>query len=204
VETDDGFSWTKLFNFIRLVKNYKGGGTFSQNFKTKLPVAAVRKFTDIYSRPSISWSDLAWLKSKTKLPIVLKGILHPDDAQKAIDHGAAGIIVSNHGGRQVGGTIGAIDALPGIVQQVNGQIPVLMDSGIRDGADIFKALALGAQAVCIGRPYAYGLAIDGARGVESVLLNLIAEFELTMGLSGCRNIAEIQASMLTKTDHYVK
>ena len=204
VETDAGFSWTKLFNFIRLVRNYKGGGSFSQNFKTKLPVAAVRKFTDIYSRPSISWSELEWLKSKTKLPIILKGILHPEDAQLAIDYGADGFIVSNHGGRQVGGSIAAIDALPAIVEQVQEKIPVLMDSGIRDGADIFKALALGAKAVCIGRPYTYGLAIDGEKGVEAVLSNLLAELELTMGLSGCRNIDEIQASMLIKTEHYAK
>ncbi|HKK73851.1 MAG TPA: alpha-hydroxy-acid oxidizing protein [Saprospiraceae bacterium] len=202
VETEGGFSFTKLFNFIRLVRNYKGGGSFTQKFRSKLPVTAVRKFTDIYSRPSISWQDLGWLRKQTQLPILLKGILQAGDAQKALDHGVNGIIVSNHGGRQIGGAIAAIDALPDIVQVINGQIPVLMDSGIRDGADVFKALALGAEAVCLGRPYVYGLAIDGQLGVEAVFRNIIAEFELTMGLSGCSRVADISHDLLKRTQYY--
>lgn len=202
VETEGGFSFTKLFNFIRLVRNYKGAGSFTQKFKSKLPVTAVRKFTDIYSRPSISWEDLAWLKEQTQLPIILKGILHPEDAQKALDHEVDGIIVSNHGGRQIGGSIASIDALPKVTEVIKGQIPVLLDSGIRDGADVFKALALGADAVCVGRPYVYGLAIDGQAGVESVLRNIISEFELTMGLSGCKSVAEISRTFLEKMAHY--
>lgn len=202
VETEGGFSFTKLFNFIRLVSNYKGGGSFTQKFRSKLPVTAVRKFTDIYSRPSISWSDLKWLREQTSLPILLKGILHAADAQKALDHGVDGLIVSNHGGRQIGGSIAAIDALPDIAQVVQGAIPVLMDSGIRDGADVFKALALGANAVCIGRPYVYGLAIDGQTGVETVLRNMVAEFELTMGLAGCRRVVDISKDLLKRTEHY--
>lgn len=198
VETEGGFNLTKLLNFIRLLRNYKGPGGFLENFRSKLPVSAVRKFTDIYSRPSITWTDLVWLKKQTELPIVLKGILHPDDARLALKHGADGIIVSNHGGRQVGGAISAIEALPGVVEVIQDRIPVLMDSGIRDGADIFKALALGAKAVCIGRPYAYGLALDGAEGVRAVLQNLVAEFELTMGLSGCRSVVEINPKCLTR------
>jgi len=199
VETEGGFSFTKLLNYLRLVSNYKGPGGFGKNFRSKLPVTAVRKFTDIYARPSISWKELAWLKQQTKLPILLKGILHPEDAELALEHGVDGIIVSNHGGRQVGGAISSIAALPSVVKQIGDQIPVLMDSGVRDGGDIFKALALGAKAVCIGRPYAYGLTIAGAEGVHSVLQNLIAEFELTMGLSGCKNIQEIDASYLVKS-----
>lgn len=202
VETEDGFSFTKLINFLRLVRNYKGGGSFTQKFKSKLPVTAIRKFTDLYSRPSISWQELSWLKEQTSLPILLKGILHDGDAQKALDYGADGIIVSNHGGRQMGGAIAAIDALPTITKVIQGAIPVLMDSGIRDGSDVFKALALGADAVCLGRPYVYGLAINGQAGVESVVRNILAEFELTMGLAGCKTVSEINSDFIKRTSHY--
>lgn len=155
---------------------------------------AIKAFTGVYSRPSITWDDLAFLRSVTSLPILLKGILHPDDAKLAVEHGMDGIIVSNHGGRQVDGAIAAIDALPRVVQAVTesgSDIPVLMDSGIRTGADIFKAIALGAKAVCVGRPYAYGLAIAGQQGVTEVLSNLMSEFELTMALAGCKDLSEI-------------
>lgn len=196
IQNEGNFSLTKLLNFFRLVKKYPGGGSFSKKIKSKLPVAGVRKFIEIYSRPSITWADLAFLKKHTRLPILLKGILHPRDARLAVEHGMDGLIVSNHGGRQVSGSISAIEALPSIVGEVNGRIPVLLDSGIREGADIFKALALGATAVCIGRPYVYGLAIGGAEGVTEVLKNLISDFELTMGLSGCRSVAEIDEKMV--------
>src|SRR6185436_4799407 len=129
------------------------------------PVKAVQKFTQIYSNPALTWNELSFLRKHTKLPILLKGILHSDDARLAIEHGLDGIIVSNHGGRQVDGSISTLEALPGIVSTVNGRIPVLMDGGIRGGADMFKAIALGATAVCIGRPYVYGLTIDGTNGV---------------------------------------
>ena len=111
-----------------------------------------------------------------------------------------GVLVSNHGGRQVDGSIGAFDALPAIVKTINGKIPVLMDSGIRGGADVFKALATGADAVCLGRPYAYGLAIAGQQGVYEVIRNLMADFELTMGLAGCKNVAEVRQSKLERKD----
>ena len=150
----------------------------------------------IYSNPATTWEDLAWLRKQTKLPILLKGILHPDDARKAVDSGMNGIIVSNHGGRQVDGSITTIDALPKIVGAVESKIPVLLDSGVRGGADVFKALALGAKAVCIGRPYVYGLTIAGEQGVAEVMQNLIADFELTMGLAGCKNISEITPETL--------
>ncbi len=162
---------------------------------------AVKTFIGVYSRPSITWEDLAFLRTVTDLPILLKGILHPEDGRLAVESGVDGIIVSNHGGRQVDGAIAAIDALPQVVQAVRSagsSMPILMDSGIRSGAHVFQALTLGAQAVCIGRPYAYGLALAGQQGVEEVLKNMMAEFEFTMALSGCKNLAEITADCLAK------
>ena len=159
--------------------------------------AAVQSFTQIYSRPSLTWETLAFLRERTSLPIVLKGILHPDDAARAVDEGMAGVIVSNHGGRQVDGAIATLDALPAVVEAVDGRIPVLLDSGVRGGADMFKALALGAHAVLIGRPYVYALALAGRRGVRDYVLNLAADFDLTMGLAGCRSVAEIGRDSVT-------
>jgi lactate 2-monooxygenase len=180
---------------VQMVKNYPGGNFFTK-LKSGRPVKAVRKFVSIYSNPALTWEDLKFLKTITKLPILLKGILHADDARKSIAHGMSGIIVSNHGGRQVDGSISTLEALPSIVDAVQQKIPVLIDSGIRGGADIFKALALGAKAVCLGRPYVYGLAIAGEPGVKEVLQNTLADFELTMALAGCRNISEITRSAL--------
>jgi lactate 2-monooxygenase len=153
--------------------------------------AAVQKFTEIYSRPSLTWETLAFLRERTDLPILLKGILHPDDAARAVTEGMNGVIVSNHGGRQVDGAIATLEALPAVVEAVDGRIPVLLDSGVRGGADMFKALALGARAVLIGRPYVYALGIAGRAGVRELLFNLAADFDLTMGLAGCRSVAEI-------------
>lgn len=175
---------------VQMTKNYPGGNFFSKLLSGR-QIKAVQKFISIYSNPALTWNDLKYLREITKLPVLLKGILHPDDAKKAIDFGMNGIIVSNHGGRQVDGSISTIEALPAIVDHVQNKIPVLMDSGIRGGADIFKALALGAKAVCIGRPYVYGLALAGEKGVHEVLQNMLTDFELTMGLSGCKNVSEI-------------
>ena len=180
---------------VEMVNNYPGGNFFSK-LKSGKPIKAVQKFVSIYSNPALTWEDLKFLKTATKLPILLKGILHADDARKAIDHGMNGIIVSNHGGRQVDGSISTLEALPAIVEVVQGKIPVLMDSGIRGGADIFKALALGANAVCLGRPYVYGLAIAGEQGVKEVLQNTLTDFELTMALAGCATISEITRAAL--------
>ena len=141
---------------------------------------------EVYSRPSLTWADFAWLRERTTLPIVVKGILHPDDARLAVEHGLDGLVVSNHGGRQVDGAIGSLDALPGVAEAVGGRIPVLFDSGVRGGADAFKALALGATAVLLGRPYVYGLALSGEAGVRDVIRNFVADFDLTLALSGCR------------------
>ena len=183
---------------VQMVRNYPG--SFWPNLRSGRPVAAVRKFISIYSRPSLTWENLAFLREHTHLPILLKGILHPDDARKAVDHGIDGLIVSNHGGRQVDGAVGALDALPGVVEAVQGKIPVLLDSGVRSGADIFKALALGARAVCLGRPYAYALALAGQKGVEELIRNFMADFDLTMGLAGCKSIEEIAMDNLTRIE----
>ena len=153
--------------------------------------AAVQTFLETYSRPSLTWDDLPTLRALSSLPIVLKGIQRSDDARRAVDAGADGIIVSTHGGRQVDGGRGALDSLPGVVAAVDGAIPVLMDSGIRGGADVLKALAVGATAVCLGRPYALGLGLAGQAGVSEVLANVIAEFDLTLGLCGYASLAEV-------------
>lgn len=173
------------------------GGTLS-NLRSGIARAAVRRFIATYSRPSLTWTDLAFLRNLTRLPIVLKGILHADDARRAIDAGMDGIIVSNHGGRQVDGSIAAIDALPGVMEVAGTDLPVLMDSGIRGGADAFRALALGARAVGIGRPYVYGLALGGERGVKEVLSNYMAEFELTLSLSGMRSVRDLDRACLVR------
>ena len=158
---------------------------------------AVRRFLATYSRPSLTWADLRVLRGLTTRPVVLKGVLHPDDARRAVDEGVDGIIVSNHGGRQVDGAIGALDALPAVVDAVAGRAAVLFDSGIRGGADAFIAMALGARAVLVGRPYAYGLAIAGERGVREVIANVRAELDLTMGLAGCTTTREVTGRCLT-------
>ena len=133
-----------------MTRNYPG--PFLETLRSGRARAAVQRFIQIYSRPSLTWDDLPFLRERTWLPILLKGILHPDDARRAVDEGIDGIVVSNHGGRQVDGAIATLDALPAVVEAVDGRIPVLLDSGIRSGADIFKALALGARAVLLGRP----------------------------------------------------
>ncbi len=166
-------------------------GNFWKNAKSGYPRKAVKKFIDIYTRPSLTWENLAYLRQRTKLPILLKGILHPDDALKALDHGIDGLVISNHGGRQVDGAVGTMDVLPLIANSIQGRIPLLLDSGVRGGADMFKALALGATAVCLGRPYVYGLTLGGSEGVQQVLENYLADFDLTMALAGCCSVKQI-------------
>lgn len=178
-----------------LAKNYPNG-SFLSNLLSGEPLRAVRQFTTIYSRPSLTWADLRLLRQYTRLPILLKGIMHPNDAQHALDEGIDGIIVSNHGGRQIDGGASTIELLPRIAAAVGGKIPVLLDSGIRGGADAFKALALGASAVCIGRPYVYALAIAGQAGVETLLQHYISDFELTMALAGCCSVQDINRHAL--------
>ncbi|EKV30147.1 L-lactate dehydrogenase [Caenispirillum salinarum AK4] len=158
---------------------------------------AVRKFIAVYSRPNLTWDDIPRLRQMTRLPILLKGVLHEGDARRAMDLGVDGLIVSNHGGRQVDGGVAALDALPEVVAAVDGRAPVLFDSGVRTGADVLKALCLGARAVLVGRPYVYGLALDGEAGVRAVLENLLAEMDLTLGLIGCRSVAELGVDTLS-------
>ncbi|GED96088.1 L-lactate dehydrogenase [Gordonia crocea] len=175
-------------------------GAWWRNLVDKHPRAAVETFLEIYSRPSLSWTEIEGLRDRTSLPIVLKGVLHPDDARQAVDVGVDGIIVSNHGGRQIDGSIGSIDALVDVVDAVDGRLKVLVDSGIRTGADVFKALALGADAACIGRPHMYGLALDGENGVREVMSNIAAELDLTLGLSGHTDVAALDRDALKKVD----
>jgi lactate 2-monooxygenase len=148
------------------------------------PTAAVLRFVSLFSNPAMRWDDLDTLRNLTDMPILLKGVLHADDARLARDHGMQGIVVSNHGGRQVDGAIAALDALPGVVDAVGDELTVLFDSGIRCGADVVKALALGARAVLLGRPYLWGMALQGADGVAQVIRNLLSEIDLTLALSG--------------------
>jgi isopentenyl diphosphate isomerase/L-lactate dehydrogenase-like FMN-dependent dehydrogenase len=162
------------------------------------PLAAIRHFTNIFLNPALTWQDLSFLRQHTSLPIFLKGIMHPDDARTALECGMDGIIVSNHGGRQVGGARAALNALPDVVAAVQNQVPVLFDSGIRRGSDIIKAIALGAQAVLLGRPYTWGLALAGEQGVEEVLRNLLADLDLTLALSGYTSFKELSADALIR------
>ena len=174
-------------------------GSTRDNLRSPVPRAAVETFLDVFPNPALTWSDLPFLREHTGLPILLKGILSADDARRALDAGVDGIVVSNHGGRQVDGAVAALDALPAVVEAVAGRVPVVLDSGVRTGADVVKALALGASAVGIGRPYVYGLALDGQAGVEAVLDHVLAELDLTMGLVGVRSIAEIDRTLLTQS-----
>jgi isopentenyl diphosphate isomerase/L-lactate dehydrogenase-like FMN-dependent dehydrogenase len=160
------------------------------------PMAAVAHWAGVFGNP-LTWDDLPWLRSLTSLPLILKGICHADDARRALDAGADGIYVSNHGGRQANGGLPALHCLPGVVEASAGR-PVLFDSGIRSGADIVKAIALGATAVGIGRPYAYGLALGGAKGVEHVLRCLLAEADLIMAVDGYPALAGLTPDALRR------
>jgi lactate 2-monooxygenase len=158
--------------------------------------AAVLRWIATFSDPSQTWDDLRELVDRSPLPVLVKGIQHPDDARLAVDAGVAGIVVSNHGGRQVDGAMASIDALPHVVDAVGDEVPVLFDSGVRSGADVAVALALGADAVLLGRPYVWGLALAGAAGVEHVLRCLLADLDLTMALSGVRTVGELTRDVL--------
>jgi lactate 2-monooxygenase len=164
------------------------------------PQAAVGLWATLFSNPGLNWEDLAFLQAQTDLPIVLKGVLHPDDARRAVDAGVDGLIVSNHGGRQVDGSIGAIEALPDVADAVPDGFPVLFDSGIRTGADMVKALALGASAVLLGRPYVWGLGLGGEQGVKQVVRSLLADFDLTLALSGYTEPSQLGHQALRRTD----
>jgi lactate 2-monooxygenase len=157
----------------------------------KDPQAAVMRWVQVFSDPEVTWSDLAFIRQNTKLPLLLKGIQHPGDALRALEAGADGVIVSNHGGRQVDGAIASLHALPGVVAAVGDKMAVLFDSGIRTGADAVKALKLGAKAVLLGRPFAWGLAAGGQAGVEHVIRSFLAELDLTTALCGARRPTDV-------------
>lgn len=161
------------------------------------PSAAIQTWAATFGKV-LTWEHIDWLKSLTKLPIVLKGICHPDDAARAVGEGADGIYVSNHGGRQANGGVAAIDCLPGVAAAVDGRVPVLFDSGVRSGTDVIKAIALGADAVGIGRPYAYGLAIGGAEGAAHVLRSILAEADLLMAVNGWPTLADVRKARATR------
>ncbi len=172
-------------------------------FRSRLPKppeedrqSAINRFCQVFGS-SLTWADLPWLRSLTKLPLILKGICHPDDVRQAIDGGVDGIYCSTHGGRQANGGIACLDMLPAVVKAA-GKVPVLFDSGVRSGADIVKALALGATAVGIGRPYTWGLALDGTDGIVHVLRCLLAEADLLMAIDGYPRLTDLKPSALMR------
>ncbi|MEK4245517.1 alpha-hydroxy-acid oxidizing protein [Psychrobacillus sp. FSL K6-2684] len=178
--------------------NYATDSVFMADLTEQSQEAIVDSILENIYHPTLNWNDITELRNHTSLPILIKGILHPDDAKLAIEKGIDGIIVSNHGGRQLDGVIASIDALSGIVEAVNGSIPVLFDSGVRRGSDAVKALALGATAVCIGRPFVWGLAAGGQKGVERVLENFLQETKVSISLAGVRNMEELRNMLVIK------
>lgn len=162
------------------------------------PEAFVNEGNALGKDASLTWEDLPFLREHTDLPIVLKGIVHPDDAERALEFGADGLIVSTHGGRQIDGAYPALEALPAVLDVVDGEVPVVLDSGVRTGADAFKALAVGADAAFVGRPFVFGLAIAGQRGVSEVLANVIAEFDSVLGLSGHASVDAVDRGAVVR------
>ncbi|GAA5086644.1 lactate 2-monooxygenase [Microbacterium yannicii] len=173
-----------------------GSTSMRENLRSPLPRAAVETFLDVFSTPALTWDDLAKARRWTSLPIILKGIVHPDDAIRALDAGMDGIWISNHGGRQIDQSVPTLEVLPTIAERVAGRVPIVFDSGVRQGSDVFIALALGATAVALGRPYAYGLGIAGEAGVAEVLRNVLAELDITLGLAGFTSIADVDRRAL--------
>lgn len=173
-----------------------GGGSLRDNLRSPLPRAAVETFLDVFSTPALTWGDLAKAREWTTLPIILKGIVHPDDAQSALDAGMDGIWISNHGGRQIDQSVPTLAVLPEIADRVAGRVPIVFDSGVRGGADAAIALALGATVVALGRPYAYGLGIAGEAGVREVIRNVLAELDITVGLAGLTSVSQLDRDAL--------
>jgi L-lactate dehydrogenase (cytochrome) len=160
--------------------------------------SAVLHWAATFGNPSLTWDDLGFLRDHWPGPIALKGIQHPDDARRAVDAGVDAVVVSNHGGRQVDGAVGSLDALPAVADAIGDRVEVLFDSGVRTGADVVKALALGARAVLLGRPYVYGLGLGGEAGVRHVLRCLLAELELTLALTGATRPEELGPELLVR------
>ena len=184
----------------RCLANYTSDPVFRAKLATPPEddlLGAAGVWAGLFGNPGLSWADLDRLRSLTQLPLLLKGICHPDDARRAIDAGVDGIYCSTHGGRQANGGLPALDCLPAVVD-ASGSVPVVFDSGVRSGPDVIKAMALGAAAVAIGRPYAYGLALGGQRGVEHVLKCLLAEIDLTMAIDGCPRLRDLNRDALRR------
>jgi 4-hydroxymandelate oxidase len=159
-----------------------------------LPEGGASRVFDGWMKQAPTWDDLAWLRSQTRLPLLVKGVLHPDDAWQAVEAGCDGVVVSCHGGRVLAGALSPVDALPRVLDRIGGRVPVLVDSGIRSGRDAFVALSMGASAVLLGRPYVWGLAAHGAMGVAHVLRLLRDDLEMTMALMGCGTLDAVRAS----------
>ncbi|MCZ2260349.1 alpha-hydroxy-acid oxidizing protein [Sporosarcina sp. G11-34] len=182
--------------------NYETDPVFMSSIPMNDFDSVIQGILDNIQHPALNWEKVAELKKRTSLPILLKGILHPEDAKLAVANGIDGIIVSNHGGRQLDGVIASIDALPAIVEAVEGKMPILFDSGIRRGSDIVKAIALGADAVLIGRPFMYGLAVGGQKGVEKVLENMLQEMKVSISLAGVTKLKDLR-NLIIKNPHSV-
>jgi 4-hydroxymandelate oxidase len=214
----DGPKWWQLYVFADrgftedMLHRVVAAGYEAVMFTVDLPVGGTRNRDERHGfhipvelrpaggpyDPGITWEDLEWIRQHAPLPILVKGVLTPEDARLAVDAGADGLVVSNHGGRQLDGVPAAVDVLPGIVEAVSGRIPVLMDGGVRRGTDVLKALAIGAAAVLVGRPAAWGLAAGGEEGVHRVLEILRAELDTAMALAGCRSVCEITKELVTR------
>lgn len=187
---------TAVRSLLSMSRRYPG--RLLDNLRSPEPRAAVETFLATYSNPALSWDHVATLSQRTSLPVVLKGVLHPDDAERALEAGVDALVVSNHGGRQVDRSIASLDALVGIRDRVGTGPTLLLDSGVRTGADVAVALALGADACLLGRPHLYGLALAGAAGVAEVVENVVAELDLTMGLVGAASVADLTREVLVE------
>lgn len=180
----DGVAYANLES-QRRVATAEGPDPFAQN-------------VNAHTSPALGWADLEWLLARTSIPVIVKGIVRADDARRAVEAGAGGLVVSNHGGRQLDYAIASLDALPGVVEAVGGMVPVLLDGGVRRGTDVLKALCLGASSVLIGRPYLYALAVGGADGVRGMLELLREEIALSMSLLGAGRLGELNQDLLTR------
>ncbi|MEC5423849.1 alpha-hydroxy-acid oxidizing protein [Virgibacillus sp. C22-A2] len=179
--------------------NYETDDVFLASLPNQQPESVIQGIKDNINHPSLNWDDIRELKKRTTLPVLLKGILHPEDALQATRHGVDGIIISNHGGRQLDGVISSIDALPEIAAIIDGKIPVLLDSGIRRGSDVVKAIALGADAVLLGRPFVYSLAVGGETGVRNYLANFKQDVQASTTLSGAATMQDLRDLTITRT-----
>lgn len=178
----------------KVLANYTGDPVFRQMAGTDDPKMLVLHWVGTFGN-ALTWDDLTWLRSLTELPLILKGISHPEDARRAIDHGVDGIYCSNHGGRQANGGLGALETLPSVVAAVDDRVPVLFDSGVRSGTDVVKALGLGATMVGLGRPYVYGLALGGVPGLVHLLRMTLAEADLLMAVNGYRDAGAVRENI---------